>query len=488
MNKKILLFLIVVNFILAKNVYAYRVDYPIYCPNCGSGTTLVYNDEIIKQDMNSNHLDGATFVLKDINDSIQIKYSSDYDGRHRLNITESVPCRCSGGGGARTKSFIKNDDNLIVDKLAKNISTNNALSSIEKLVIKQFDNISSYEDLKQKVSDVYCREYTGWHAYGQTTGSYIDKNSIKIDKLADHYYGSGTYAYCSKGIVYPMIVEETIAPKGYIKSNKYVVLLPIDVTFYENYDGNDIDINYPQMLDGISMEYYNYDSNYDYSKMYKLSNDEITNFKEKYLVTGMNSDEYCEPVVCETVIGAYCPKKCYPTDHVIKNSPGEIKLSLTNSINGSDSTTVKKGEKVKYRAQLKNSGTAASYNNVITTVVPPDIEYIDGSASNGGTYNDEDRTITWDIYSLDAGESTDLSYDATVIRNTNIDKIQLRSSVVSDQVQNKVDSAPAIINVKGGFVNPNTGSLISIIMSLMTIILFLFMNFKYFRKKSIIKE
>ncbi len=485
MNKKILLFLIVVNFIFAKNVYAYSVDHPIYC--CGSVTTLVYNDEIIKQDMNGNHLDGATFVLKDINDSIQIKYSSDYDGRHRLNITESVHCdECHQ---ARTKSFNKNDDNLTVNKLTKNISTNNALSSIEKLVIKQFDNISSYEDLKQKVSDVYCQEFTGGHVHGKTTGSYIDNDSIKIDKLADQYYDPRSYDYCSKRIVYPMIVEETIAPKGYIKSNKYVVLLPIDVTFYENYDGNDININYPQMLDGISIEYYNYDSNYDYSKMYKLSNDEITSFEEKYLVTGMNSDEYCEPVVCETVIGANCPpEKCYPTDHVIKNSPGEVKLSLTNSINGSDSTTVKKGGKVKYRAQLKNSGTAASYNNVITTVVPPDIEYIDGSASNGGTYNDEDRTITWDIYSLDAGESTDLSYDATVIRNTNIDKIQLRSSVVSDQVQNKVDSAPAIINVKGGFVNPNTGSLISIILSLMTIILFLFLNFKYFRKKSIIKE
>ena len=145
---------------------------------------------------------------------------------------------------------------------------------------------------------------------------------------------------------------------------------------------------------------------------------------------------------------------------------------------------------------MRNKGSASAKNVQVKTVVPEELEYIQNSANFGGEYDEETRTVTWDISKLDAGSEAELKYRATVSSDINdLGTIQLRSTVTSDEYPEEIDSGEVTIEVQKkseAFVdnatevikNPKTGSILSMILCTLAIMIIFVLNYRYQKKKT----
>ncbi|MDF0589564.1 isopeptide-forming domain-containing fimbrial protein, partial [Methanotrichaceae archaeon Mx] len=78
---------------------------------------------------------------------------------------------------------------------------------------------------------------------------------------------------------------------------------------------------------------------------------------------------------------------------------------------------VKVGDEILYTLKVNHTGSSSStaYDLVIDDVVPPGLTFVDGSASNAGTYYDTNRTIIWTFNNLSyPGSDLVLTYNVTV--------------------------------------------------------------------------
>ena len=69
------------------------------------------------------------------------------------------------------------------------------------------------------------------------------------------------------------------------------------------------------------------------------------------------------------------------------------------------------GDEIEYAVTVENIGSASSSNVVVTDVLPDGVEFV--SASNGGIYDEESRTITW-ILNLNSHETQRLTVNVKV--------------------------------------------------------------------------
>ena len=87
-------------------------------------------------------------------------------------------------------------------------------------------------------------------------------------------------------------------------------------------------------------------------------------------------------------------------------------LSLTKE--NTPSGTVNPGDTITYRLCYGNSGDIAK-NTVLTDPLPPEYtDYVAGSATNGGSYDDSTRTVTWNIGDLLGGVQDCASFQVKV--------------------------------------------------------------------------
>jgi uncharacterized repeat protein (TIGR01451 family) len=71
------------------------------------------------------------------------------------------------------------------------------------------------------------------------------------------------------------------------------------------------------------------------------------------------------------------------------------------------------GETVIYTITVDNSlGTMDAMGTTVTDTVPANMTYVEGSASDGGTW--DGMTLTWSGVDVDAGDSKDLTFEAMV--------------------------------------------------------------------------
>ncbi len=110
-----------------------------------------------------------------------------------------------------------------------------------------------------------------------------------------------------------------------------------------------------------------------------------------------------------------------PFTNVYAPSEEGYTITKTQSINGEESTGekqfVKAEDQVKYEITVKNIGTGLLRNLVITDPVPDGLIVDSTSISDSGMMDPEtgeDRTITWKIPSLAAGETVTCSFTVTV--------------------------------------------------------------------------
>lgn len=104
---------------------------------------------------------------------------------------------------------------------------------------------------------------------------------------------------------------------------------------------------------------------------------------------------------------------CPPTDVVInKEVKHPVNRTYVENLGTSDVLYAPENE-VQYRLTVKNAGNQDLTDVLVTDILPPYLSYTGGGPS-GTTYNAADRTITFTIAELKAGETKTFELDAQV--------------------------------------------------------------------------
>ncbi|MEN6575282.1 MAG: hypothetical protein ABFD90_02980 [Phycisphaerales bacterium] len=98
-------------------------------------------------------------------------------------------------------------------------------------------------------------------------------------------------------------------------------------------------------------------------------------------------------------------------------------------------------DEVTYTIQYENSGLGNATNTVIVETLPGAMEYV--SCTDGGTYVEATRTITWEIDGLDAGGHGEVSFNARVGANMPGGGLVTNSNLTIDCAETEVVQAPA---------------------------------------------
>jgi uncharacterized repeat protein (TIGR01451 family) len=69
-----------------------------------------------------------------------------------------------------------------------------------------------------------------------------------------------------------------------------------------------------------------------------------------------------------------------------------------------------------YELCYQNVGGADALNTMLVDTLPVSVDYVDGTATGGGVYDDASRTLTWDLGTLAHGAETCVSFDVEVNR------------------------------------------------------------------------
>ena len=90
-----------------------------------------------------------------------------------------------------------------------------------------------------------------------------------------------------------------------------------------------------------------------------------------------------------------------------------LQLSKTSSVGGNDTNFVEPGDVVKYTITVRNVGSAAATNVVITDTLPTGLKN-PSNMNPQGTYNSGANTIAWNVTSIAAGETKTFTFDVTI--------------------------------------------------------------------------
>ncbi|MBF0118986.1 MAG: DUF11 domain-containing protein [Desulfobacterales bacterium] len=108
---------------------------------------------------------------------------------------------------------------------------------------------------------------------------------------------------------------------------------------------------------------------------------------------------------------------------------------------------IKPGGKIRYCIKYKNTGNNTATNVQIKDIIPEQTELIDGTITAGGKLND--KTLIWEINSLNAGKSGEVSFavkvsesakDENIIKNTSKLYSNELDTITSNQVENKIST------------------------------------------------
>lgn len=93
---------------------------------------------------------------------------------------------------------------------------------------------------------------------------------------------------------------------------------------------------------------------------------------------------------------------------------GSPNLGVTKASVPVSGSTVHRGDQVTYTLSYGNTGTAAASGVVLTDTLPADLDYVAGTASNGGAYDAATRMLAWQVGSLAAAANSTVTYTAQV--------------------------------------------------------------------------
>ena len=153
------------------------------------------------------------------------------------------------------------------------------------------------------------------------------------------------------------------------------------------------------------------------------------------------------------------PKLATPYQ-TIRNLASSPYLSLTKEV---DKLFTGSGNELNYSLFYGNTGTCDATNVVIEDNLPTNLEMVEGSISNGGTYNPTTRRITWNIASLPVEEEAQIvtfkanikpgTAEGTKIVNTAGIRSTEQPTPYTSSVATTIAAAPSIVSIspdKGG--------------------------------------
>ena len=144
---------------------------------------------------------------------------------------------------------------------------------------------------------------------------------------------------------------------------------------------------------------------------------------------------------------------------VIVDKVGTYNVNVTSYVNGSEATNAIIHDTVRVKVKISNEGTVDSYNNVVMARIPDGVNYVEGSVTDSGVYNELEKTITWNIDRLDASSTKEFSYDVIIPNNATINGTFVANATLnSDNATEAIVSNDSTIRVTD-IVNPKTGDI-----------------------------
>lgn len=143
------------------------------------------------------------------------------------------------------------------------------------------------------------------------------------------------------------------------------------------------------------------------------------------------------------------------------NEKGELKLDISLSVNDKVTVTSDIEQELEFKVAVKNIGTLDAYDNTVRAKLPEGFKYVEGSASDDGTY--QDGFITWTVDMLKEGNNVNLTYKAYAPKGINInDNFIGEAFVMNDSIEGNYVEANKTY-VKLSLNNPKTYNTIGII-------------------------
>lgn len=248
----------------------------------------------------------------------------------------------------------------------------------------------------------------------------------------------------------PLFIEEVSAPKGYVRGDKFV--LPVQISAKYAYGTLNLTYN----IRNLGSRYLKYNKLVDYN----------TDFNNYFISSRAMDDlvdceqmNYDQNAINKTGV-TYLPL-------IVTNKKGDIKLSIKNYVNNLESYTTTRGKTLNYKIVVENSGSVDSHNNVITTKIPTELEYVKGSASDGGIYNKTNHTITWKVDTIGANSKISLRYSAYVPKSVTGGVKFIGSSSITSEEVGEVQSRETQVSL---FNNPQTAAPVAIIVIMVSML------------------
>ncbi len=459
MKKKTILFLLLVFSVLfftkSSLIKAHEMvnPYPADIAHDSTEQTIETQYNIFyKMDEEENIIDNAEFVIRDFNNDV--KYDVSYD----KNL--------------KAYKYVK----YVEQDYQKSLSL---LLSKEKNIVSNFNKkddfipyITGEDDKPDKYIDVHCN----W----SPTNVEIDEHEATEVESANVPY------YCDVSIPTFMILEETKTPKGYEKET--AVILP-EIEIHYEFDNESGLVNNKISVMFFNNGFIKYDDNVDYSNL-----SVIENFTEEYIDSVLYDRVKCDiPVEFPTCPGPGCEQEALASDFtmseshmreiklsendsnfelkcntpIIVDKKGSSALSVNSYVNSKEEVNLTESSNVEIKVFLKNSGKAPSYENKVVSNVPEGVEYVAGSATDNGVYDEEKNTVTWDLDYFDASSGYIFSYEVAVTTGSKESVYVTTSSVSSEDNTTPIVSNEAKVTTPGvggdapeeeeEITNPKTG-------------------------------
>ncbi|MDO4381730.1 MAG: hypothetical protein Q4C39_01465, partial [Clostridia bacterium] len=128
-----------------------------------------------------------------------------------------------------------------------------------------------------------------------------------------------------------------------------------------------------------------------------------------------------------------------PTEEV------ETKVANITGAKSVDKSTAKVGETLKYTITLTNNGNADG-TVTVTDEIPTGTTLVADSITANGSYNEENKTITWTDVKVEAGKTAEVSFKATINSDT---KTSVRNTAVIDDNKPTEEVETKVANITG---------------------------------------
>ena len=403
-----------------------------------------------KVDEDRNILDNAEFIIKDVNG--KLKYDVSYDNEFKAY---------------KYKRDVEEDYNNIL----------NILPQVQKNIILGFKKYNDIIPYVQNDSDDYFEQlksnkYISAFCYNNSLGAeQLDQNNASLDIVDDVRYDS-----CTINTILTLFLEETKTPKGFEKEMSYITA---NVRLLYNFDQETGNIsNVTPSINIVNL--FKYDSQIDYSnygEIFNIFSNEENASKYMYDNTACSIAEepYDNPIrgtdsstfnkykvsYLEGTVNNYRINKissanlndenfiakCFAP--IIVDKKGSSALTVNSYVNSKEEVNLTESSNVEIKVFLKNTGKAPSYENKVVSNVPEGVEYVAGSATDNGVYDEEKNTVTWDLDYLDASSGYIFSYEVAVTTGSKESVYVTTSSVSSEDNTTPIVSNEAKVTTPG---------------------------------------